>query len=93
MQATIVTPASVEVNTLFCSPRLWFRWRTALIIRELEAEVDSMARGRPHRDRLKELMTKKEVVSGAQGLAQRTLCITLCPPPAFTSPLSTTAFA
>lgn len=59
--------------------------------------MDSMARGRPHRDRLKELMTKKEVVSGAQGLAQKDLCITLCSPLAFTTPfttpLSTPAFA
>jgi len=39
-----------------------FRWRTALVIRELEREVDSLALGRPHRDRLKELMNKKELV-------------------------------
>lgn len=38
------------------------RWRTALIIRELEAEVAAMALGRPHRDELKQLMTKKEIV-------------------------------
>jgi hypothetical protein len=38
------------------------RWRTALIIRELELEVDSLARGRPHREQLKELMSKKEMV-------------------------------
>ncbi len=34
---------------------------------ELEQEVESLARGRPHRDRLKELMNKKELVSGEQG--------------------------
>ncbi|EFJ49794.1 hypothetical protein VOLCADRAFT_80573 [Volvox carteri f. nagariensis] len=39
-----------------------FRWRTALIIRELELEIDALARGRPHRDALKELMTKKELI-------------------------------
>ena len=35
------------------------RWRTALILRELEQEVDALARGRPHRAKLKELMAKK----------------------------------
>ncbi|KAL6763622.1 putative cytosolic purine 5-nucleotidase [Haematococcus lacustris] len=39
-----------------------FRWRTALIIRELEEEIDSLALGRPHRDQLKEMMNKKELV-------------------------------
>lgn len=39
-----------------------FRWRTALIIRELEAEVVALAAGRPHRDTLKQLMIKKEIV-------------------------------
>ena len=39
------------------------RWRTALIIRELENEVEALARGRPHRKQLKELMAKKEMVS------------------------------
>lgn len=39
-----------------------FRWRTALILRELEEEIDALARGRPHRAKLKELMAKKEVV-------------------------------
>ena len=48
-------------------PPLCCRWRTALIIREMEAEIDSMARGRPHRDRLKELMTKKEMVGEGRG--------------------------
>lgn len=42
--------------------KLNFRWRTALIIRELELEVHALAKGRPHRDKLKELMHKKEVV-------------------------------
>ncbi|MEW5300941.1 MAG: hypothetical protein WDW36_003832 [Sanguina aurantia] len=39
-----------------------FRWRTALIIRELEKEVEAMAIGKPHRLQLKELMLKKELV-------------------------------
>ncbi|KAG2443763.1 hypothetical protein HXX76_002109 [Chlamydomonas incerta] len=39
-----------------------FRWRTALVIRELELEIDALARGRPHRDALKELMMKKELI-------------------------------
>lgn len=38
------------------------RWRTALIVREMEQEIDALARGRPHRDKLKELMNKKEVI-------------------------------
>lgn len=38
------------------------RWRTALIVRELEQEVEALARGRPHRDRLTRLMAKKEIV-------------------------------
>ena len=36
-----------------------FRWRTALILRELEDEVVALARGRTHRARLMELVTKK----------------------------------
>eukprot|EP00798_Chlamydomonas_sp_ICE-L_P025804 gene25804-11479_t len=42
--------------------KLNFRWRTALIIRELEHEVTALAKGRPHRAKLKELMEKKELV-------------------------------
>jgi hypothetical protein len=41
----------------------FLRWRTALIIRELENEVEALARGRSHRKQLKELMAKKEMVS------------------------------
>lgn len=39
-----------------------FRWRTALIVRELEDEVRALTMGRPHHDALKELMNKKELV-------------------------------
>lgn len=38
------------------------RWRTALVIRELEEEIKALAAGRPHRDELKQLMAKKEIV-------------------------------
>ncbi len=44
--------------------KLNLKWRTCLIIRELEAEINALARGKPHRDRLKELMSKKEMVGG-----------------------------
>lgn len=39
-----------------------FRWRTALVVRELEHEINALALGRPHRAKLKELMNKKELV-------------------------------
>ena len=39
------------------------RWRTALILRELEDEISALAIGRPHRDKLKELVNKKEVIA------------------------------
>eukprot|EP00775_Hariotina_reticulata_P009908 gene9907-10064_t len=45
-----------------------FRWRTALVIRELEAEVVAMAAGRPHRAELKQLMVKKEIVEDEEAL-------------------------
>eukprot|EP00798_Chlamydomonas_sp_ICE-L_P019954 gene19954-26662_t len=41
--------------------KLNFRWRTALILRELEEEVAALADGTPHREKLKELMEKKEM--------------------------------
>lgn len=39
-----------------------FRWRTALVIRELEREVAGLARGIGHREKLKELMNKKDLI-------------------------------
>ncbi|KAL3688341.1 hypothetical protein R1sor_014650 [Riccia sorocarpa] len=42
--------------------KLHLRWRTALIIRELEKEVKALAYGREHRSKLIELMNQKEVV-------------------------------
>ncbi|KAL2630442.1 hypothetical protein R1flu_015128 [Riccia fluitans] len=42
--------------------KLHLRWRTALIIRELEKEVKALAYGRDHRAKLIELMNQKEIV-------------------------------
>ncbi|BBN07446.1 hypothetical protein MPTK1_4g03850 [Marchantia polymorpha subsp. ruderalis] len=42
--------------------KLHLRWRTALIIRELEKEVKALAYGREHRAKLIELMNQKEIV-------------------------------
>lgn len=42
--------------------KLNFRWRTCLIVRELEQEIDALAEGQPHRNKLKELMNKKDLV-------------------------------
>ncbi|KAL3133373.1 hypothetical protein ABBQ38_007244 [Trebouxia sp. C0009 RCD-2024] len=39
-----------------------FRWRTCLIVRELELEIDALAQGQVHRNKLKELMNKKDLV-------------------------------
>ena len=37
------------------------KWRTALVLRELEQEVKALSLGRPHREKLKALLEKKEV--------------------------------
>lgn len=42
--------------------KLNFRWRTCLIVRELEEEVDALVAGQLHRNKLKELMNKKDLV-------------------------------
>jgi HAD superfamily 5'-nucleotidase-like hydrolase len=42
--------------------KLQFSWRTCLILRELEAEVQALASGRAHRQYLKSLLDKKERV-------------------------------
>lgn len=42
--------------------KLNFRWRTCLILRELEEEITALALGRSHRVKLKELLNKKDVV-------------------------------
>ncbi len=34
-------------------PRCECRWRTALVVRELEHEINALALGRPHRAKLK----------------------------------------
>lgn len=44
------------------SPGSICRWRTALIVRELEDEVRAFAKGQELRKRLKELLRKKEIV-------------------------------
>lgn len=31
----------------------WCRWRTCLIVRELEEEIDALASGQTHRNKLK----------------------------------------
>ena len=62
-----ITNAALAMLTFLPSSPLALRWRTALIIRELESEVDSLARGRPHRDQLKELMAKKVGGGGRRG--------------------------
>jgi hypothetical protein len=46
--------------------------------RELEEEIEALARGRPHRDRLKELMNKKELVRRVVSLAGWLRCAGLC---------------
>ncbi|GAQ79423.1 haloacid dehalogenase-like hydrolase superfamily hydrolase subfamily IG 5'-nucleotidase [Klebsormidium nitens] len=42
--------------------KVHLRWRTALVCRELEREVDALACGRAHRERLVQLMNQKERV-------------------------------
>jgi hypothetical protein len=42
--------------------KLNFQWRTALILRELEDEIDAMVKGQSHRNHVKSLMIKKERV-------------------------------
>lgn len=41
------------------------QWRTCLILRELEEEIDALAAGRQHHARLKDLLNKKEQVGDA----------------------------
>ena len=45
--------------------KLSFRWRTCLIVRELELEVEAFASGRSHRQHLKSLLDKKERIGDA----------------------------
>ncbi|PRW58251.1 5 -nucleotidase domain-containing 4 isoform X1 isoform A [Chlorella sorokiniana] len=42
--------------------KMKLNWRTALIIAELEAEIEALAQGRQHRKLLKELLNKKDMV-------------------------------
>lgn len=45
--------------------KLEFNWRTCLIVRELEEEIEALACGRTHRKRLLEALRKKDVVGDA----------------------------
>ena len=58
--------------------KLSFRWRTCLIVRELESEVEAFASGRSHRQYLKSLLDKKERIGDAFNsmrlTRQRLLC-------------------
>ena len=45
--------------------KLQFKWRTCLIVRELEAEVEAFAGGRQHRKYLKDVLNKKERIGDA----------------------------
>ena len=40
--------------------KLEFKWRTCLVLRELEDEIQALATGRAHREELKSLLDKKE---------------------------------
>lgn len=45
--------------------KMEFRWRTCLVIRELELEISALAEGRQHRESLKDALNKKERVGDA----------------------------
>lgn len=69
--------------------KLEFRWRTCLIVRELEREIEALALGREHRERLKDALNKKDQVGDAFNnlrlLRQRLLqphspCVGVCTP-------------
>ena len=42
--------------------KMMFRWRTCLVIREIEEEIRAVAKGRESRHKIVELMHKKEVI-------------------------------
>ncbi|EFN59339.1 hypothetical protein CHLNCDRAFT_56697 [Chlorella variabilis] len=42
--------------------KMKLNWRTALVIAELELEIEALAQGRTHRQQLKELLNKKDMV-------------------------------
>ncbi|KAL4432385.1 hypothetical protein ABPG77_001684 [Micractinium sp. CCAP 211/92] len=42
--------------------KMKLNWRTALILAELELEIEALAQGRQHRKQLKELLNKKDMV-------------------------------
>ena len=51
-----------HIYTDVSQSKVHLRWRTALICRELEREVEALAYGREHRERLIELINQKETV-------------------------------
>ena len=65
MQFSLIDLACVSssdhIYTDAALAKINLRWRTALIIRELEQEILALAAGREQRSLLKELMSKKEV--------------------------------
>lgn len=42
--------------------KMKLNWRTALVVAELELEIEALAQGRQHRTQLKELLNKKDMV-------------------------------
>ena len=52
--ATVVSMASI-LDADAALAKLHFRWRTALIVRELEEEVLALEKGRQHREQLRVL--------------------------------------
>eukprot|EP00850_Spirogloea_muscicola_P019792 SM000199S05419 [mRNA] locus=s199:71818:86485:+ [translate_table: standard] len=51
-----------HIYTDVSQSKVHLRWRTALILRELEKEVDALEKGREHREKLIELMARKDTL-------------------------------
>lgn len=54
-----------HIYTDVSQSKLNMRWRTCLILRELEEEVDALAKGNEHRVHLRSLMLEKEIIGDA----------------------------
>ena len=70
----LIPPPSFPPSDIDCGDHLYtdaalsklnFQWRTCLVVRELEAEVEAFASGRPHRAALKAALDKKDRVGDA----------------------------
>jgi hypothetical protein len=61
----LAPPSADHIYTDAALAKLEFNWRTCLIVRELEAEVEALAAGRAHREKLKDALNKKERVGDA----------------------------